>query len=76
MSKLKVKLDRKAVNQVCLSSEGIDSVLLSCGNEIASRYGEGATVTLRKDLGDRSRVWINAPYKNASKNNKLTKSVK
>lgn len=70
-----IKFDYKAIGILCLKSKEIDDVLNEVGQEKAKEFGSSATVTLRKGYGKRHRVYIDAPYETASKDNKLLKAV-
>lgn len=71
----KVVLNEMNVRSVCLRSEGINEVLIDAGNSIASRLGDNAEVVLRKGYGKRSRVYVNMPLAETTKDNKLLKAT-
>lgn len=76
MNKIKVKLNQAGVREVCLQSAEVDTLLQDLGNDIKGRYGSEAKVRLEKGKGKRHRVFIDAPMKEASKDNKLLKAMK
>lgn len=73
---IELKIDYKALGEIALRSEEIGKLLIKEGNKMRNRVGKGAKVRYRKKYGKRYRVYVDAPYENASKDNKMLKSVK
>lgn len=68
----KIELNTKAVGELLNSKEVADYVEKTA-RTVKSNYGKGAWVKMSNSFG-RPRAFINAHFKDASKNNKLLKA--
>lgn len=69
----RVKLDGKEVARQLLKSDSVKNVVEEIANSVAHNYGENAEV--RMSYQGRVTAFINAPYAEASEDNKLLKAV-
>ena len=74
----KVVLDYKVAGDLCLRSQGIISEMYKNANRIKGQYGQGAKIKFKRSMhgANRPYIYIESSMKEASRDNKMLKSVK
>ena len=75
----KVTLDKGAVNRALLSSKETANLLVDIAELVRGRYGAPANskcYAKKYKRSNRVRAFVEAPYADASKDNKLLKALK
>lgn len=75
----RVVLEKKAVNEVLLNSKGTADFLVDVANAVKGRYlapTNAKVYATKYKRSNRMRAFVEAPYEEASKDNKLLKAIK